>query len=171
MARKELEGNSRKVAASEQGLKLLLVDEDASDLDYYSEVLRYLGYNVRPIGSYTKAAAMLGREKYDLVIVDQGSSNFEGRSVLSRAIEVDRRVPVLVLTRTVDADCCIEALNSGAYEYVQKPLTTTEVRELVSDYVKTPPIQFSSRAGYAVRQEYVAAEDVRVGRESLRKAS
>jgi two-component system response regulator PilR (NtrC family) len=114
---------------------------------------------------------MLGREKYDLVIVDQGSSNFEGRSVLSRAVEVDRRVPVLVLTRTVDADCCIEALDSGALEYVQKPLTTTEVRELVSDYVKIPPIQFADRAGYAFQKDSKSADGGRVERASLRKAS
>ncbi len=171
MARREFEGYNRKTSASEEELKLLLVDEDSNDLDYYTEVLRYLGYNVRPIDSYAKAAAMLGREKYDLVIVDQGSSNFEGRSVLSRAVEVDRRVPVLVLTRAVDADCCIEALDSGALEYVQKPLTTTEVRELVSDYVKIPPIQFTARAGYAFQKDYKSADVGRVERASLRKAS
>lgn len=171
MARRGLEGNSRKITASEQGLKLLLVDEDANDLDYYAEVLRFLGYEVRPIESYAKAAAVLGREKFDLVIVDQGSSNFEGRSVLSRAVEVDRSVPVLVLTRTVDADCCIEALDSGAYEYVQKPLTTTEVRELVSDYVKIPPIPFSARADYEFHREFEVLENQRAERESLRKAS
>src|SRR5579884_387215 len=156
MARRELEGYNRKTSASEEELKLLLVDEDSNDLDYYTEVLRYLGYNVRPIDSYAKAAAMLGREKYDLVIVDQGSSNFEGRSVLSRAVE---------------ADCCIEALDSGALEYVQKPLTTTEVRELVSDYVKIPPIQFTARAGYAFQKDYKSADVGRVERASLRKAS
>ena len=71
-------------------LKLLLVDEDANDLHYYAEVLRYLGYNVVPMDSYVRAAATLGRDRFDLVIVDQGSANFEGRSVLSRAVYEDR---------------------------------------------------------------------------------
>jgi len=145
MARGQLERNSGKTSESEQGLKLLLVDEDANDLDYYSEVLRYLGYEVQPVDSYDRAAAMLRHEQFDLVIVDQGSSNFEGRSVLSRAIEVDSQAPVLVLTRTVNPDCCLEALDAGAREYVQKPLTAAEVRELVGDYLK--PAVTISRAG------------------------
>jgi DNA-binding response OmpR family regulator len=120
------------------------VDENASDLDYYTEVLRYLGYEVQPVNSYPKAAATLDREKFDLVIVDQGSTDFEGRSVLSRAVEVDHHVPILVLTRTVDVDCCIEALDAGAQEYVQKPLTTAEVRELVRDYVKPSTLAFAA---------------------------
>lgn len=119
-----------------RGSRLLLVDENAEDLDYYTVVLRYLVYEVQPVGSYSEAAAFLERDQFDLVIVDQGSSGFEGRSVLTRAVEIDRHLPLLVLTRVVDVDCCIEALNSGAYEYVQKPLTVAEVRELVRDYLK-----------------------------------
>lgn len=136
MVRKQLQENTTEVCATENGLKLLLVDEDAADLDYYSEVLRHLGYDVRPVESYAQAAATLGCERFDLVIVEQGSTDFKGRAVLTRAVEVDRHVPVLVLARSVDADCCIEALDTGAREYVQKPLTTAELRDLVGDYVK-----------------------------------
>ncbi len=157
--------------ANEQGLKLLLVDEDAKDLDYYSEVLRYLGYEVRSVDSYAEAAASLGRERFDLVLVDQGSSDFEGRSVLTRAVEIDRRVPVLVLTRAVDADCCFEALDAGAYEYVQKPLTTSEVRELVSDYVK-PSVETSLPSqDYALQGNVAESSRLQAERESWRKAS
>lgn len=152
-------------------LKLLLVDEDANDLDYYAEVLRYLGYNVVPMDSYVRAGATLGRERFDLVIVDQGSANFEGRSVLSRAVEVDRHVPVLVLTRAVDADCCIEALDAGAHEYVQKPLTAAEVRELVSDYVKGPRERFQDIGPYEMPQNMAGIGSSHTSDESWRKAS
>lgn len=144
MATRKFQSNIREASADGKDLKLLLVDENGYDLDYYTEVLRYLGYEVQPVDSYSKAAATLDRERFDLVIVDQGSVNFEGRSVLSRAVEVDHHVPILVLTRTADADCCIEALDAGAHEYVQKPLTTAEVRELVHDYVKPSPLKFAA---------------------------
>ena len=144
MAQRKFQSNVRETGLEGQDLKLLLVDENAYDLDYYTEVLRYLGYEVQPVNSYSEAVATLDREGFDLVIVDQGSTNFEGRSVLSRAVEVDHHVPILVLTRTADADCCIEALDAGACEYVQKPLTTVEVRELVNDYVKPPALTLAS---------------------------
>lgn len=166
MAKREQEGKNRKSSLNEQRLRLLLVDEDAKDLEYYSGVLRYLGYEVRPENSYARAAASLGREPFDLVIVDQGGADFEGRSVLTRAVEVDNRVPVLVLTRTVDADCCIEALDSGAYEYVQKPLTTAEVRDLVNDYLKPSPGVLAASRGYPFEAGNLEADS-----EPWRKAS
>jgi two-component system, NtrC family, response regulator PilR len=171
MANMQLEEKADRISVDEKGLKLLLVDEDVNDLEYYSEVLRHLGYEVRPVESYSKAAATLGRERFDLVIVDQGSTDFEGRSVLSRAVEVDRHVPVLVLTRTVDADCCIEALDAGAYEYVQKPLTTAEVRELVSDYVKPSAEISSARSDCSSGMEFVDRSIKGTGLEAWRKAS
>lgn len=171
MAERQLEANSNRTPLNEVAAKLLLVDEDAEDLEYYSAVLRYLGYEVRSVDSYTKAAASLGRERFDLVIVDQGSSDFEGRSVLTRAVETDRQVPVLVLTRAVDADCCIEALNSGAYEYVQKPLTTAEIRELISDYVKPSKASFSPSKPYTFHHDMTERNNPQVERVSWRKAS
>lgn len=168
---KRVEGKAGKASTDERQLKLLLVDEEVNDLDYYAEILRYLGYAVRPVDSYSRAAALLGRERFDLVIVDQGSTGFEGRSVLIRAVEVDQRVPVLVLTRAVDADCCIEALDSGAYEYVQKPLTTAEVRELISDYLKPQLVTASAGRGYLSHRDSAGADSEEAERDSLRRAS
>lgn len=165
MANKSLKGSADKGSMDEKQLRLLLVDEDVQDLNYYAKILRYLGYEVRPVDSYSRGADLVGRERFDLVIVDQGSKGFEGRSVLSRAVEVDHRVPVLVLTRAVDADCCIEALDSGAYEYVQKPLTTAEVRELVADYLK-PEMAVVPADRYSAGRAVAEAE-----RDSLRRAS
>jgi CheY-like chemotaxis protein len=171
MAKGKLENNNRKTSADGQDLRLLLVDENVNDLDYYAEVLRYLGYNVEPVDSYVRAASALGRERFDLVIVDQGSVNFEGRSVLSRAVEVDRQVPVLVLTRAVDADCCIEALDAGAHEYVQKPLTTAEIRQLVGDYVKLPAEALQTGRPYAFNGALAGVSESGDARESWPKAS
>ena len=171
MANRQLDENKGKVSDKGQERKLLLVDEDTSDLEYYSEVLRHLGYEVRPVESYAKAAATLGRERFDLVIVEQGSTDFEGRSVLTRAVEVDQHVPVLVLTRTVDVGCCVDALDSGAAEYVQKPLTPGEVRELVSDYVKSPAEQLSAGRPFALPRDFPGVNTAESDRESFRRAS
>ena len=169
MAKRKFESNIREGNVEGKDLRLLLVDENAYDLDYYTEVLRYLGYDVQPMNSYSRAAATLDRERFDLVIVDQGSTNFEGRSVLSRAVEADRHVPVLVLTRTVDVDCCLEALDAGAHEYVQKPLTTAEVRELVNDYVRPSTLKFE--ADHLPPFDMSGQSSDASGQQALRKAS
>lgn len=147
MAQEKFDGRTNPHSLIEGRPKLLLVDENAEDLRDYTAMLRYLDYEVRPVGSYTDAVALLGQEAFDLVIVDQGSADFEGRSVLRRAVEIDHQTPVLVLTGTVDADCCIRALDMGAHEYVQKPLTRSEVKELVDDYLKPSTKLFAASRG------------------------
>jgi DNA-binding NtrC family response regulator len=169
MAKRQVDEERGRVSVKGQDRKLLLVDEDTNDLEYYAEVLRHLGYEVRPVESYARAAATLGSERFDLVIVEQGSTDFEGRSVLTRAVEVDRHVPVLVLTRMVDVGCCVDALNAGASEYVQKPLTPGEVRELVSDYVECQAEKFSASRAYELPKDFVGVNTAESG--SLRKVS
>jgi DNA-binding NtrC family response regulator len=117
--------------------RLLVVDEDLEDLLYYSAVLQRQGYEVRSIPSYKDGAAWVGREDFDLILVSQGSANFEGRSVLARAIERDRHAPVVVLSRSIDMPCYIEAMQSGALDYTEKPLLPSEIGQLVSKYLRT----------------------------------
>ena len=136
MRRKHSNGGANPDFSMERKPKLLLVDENPQDLHDYPAMLRHLVYEVKPAGSYTGAVEFLDHEAFDLVMVDQGSPDFEGRAVLRRAVEIDNRTPVLVLTGAVSASCCVNALDMGANEYVQKPLTSSEVRELLDDYLK-----------------------------------
>ena len=55
-------------------------------------------------------------------MVSQGSPSFEGREILERAIEMDRRMPVLVLARCLDMRYYIDAMYLGARDYFEKPL-------------------------------------------------
>jgi DNA-binding NtrC family response regulator len=117
--------------------RLLFVDEDLEDLLYYSAVLQHQGYEVRSVPSYQDGAKWVRREDFDLVLVSQGSADFEGRSVLARAIERDRHTPVVVLSRVVDIPCYIEAMQSGALDYTEKPLLPSEIGQLVRKYLQT----------------------------------
>jgi len=117
--------------------RLLVVDEDLEDLLYYSAVLQHQGYEVCSIPSYQDGAKWVGREDFDLILVSQGSPNFEGRSVLARAIERDRHAPVVVLSRSVDMPCYIEAMQSGALDYMEKPLLPSEIEQLVKKHLRT----------------------------------
>jgi DNA-binding NtrC family response regulator len=116
---------------------LLLVDEDLDDLLRYSAFLQHQGYQVRALSSFADGAACVEREDFDLIVVSQGSPGFEGRMVLARAIERNRWAPVLVLTRAVEIPCYIEAMQSGALDYMQKPLPPSEIGPLVRKYLRT----------------------------------
>jgi DNA-binding NtrC family response regulator len=56
--------------------------------------------------------------------------------VLERAIEQNRHAPLLVLTRYIEVPCYLEAMQSGALDYVEKPSTPAEVGKLVEKYLR-----------------------------------
>lgn len=100
--------------------RTFLVDEDPSDIRYYYGVLRAIGHEVVICESYADAPAILEREPFDMVVVGQGSPAFEGRPVLARALELNPQMPVLVVARTLDIDCYLEAMEMGAADYLER---------------------------------------------------
>jgi DNA-binding NtrC family response regulator len=101
-------------------VRILLVDEDPSDVRYYYGMLRALGHEVVVSESYAEALARLEHENFDMAVVAQGSPAFEGRQVLARALEVNLELPVLIVARTLDIDCYLEAMEMGAADYLER---------------------------------------------------
>ena len=115
-------------------LRFLLVDEDHNDLEYCRALLEKQGYSVLASDSYEGAARRLEDESFDFILVGQGTSAFEGRCVLEQALDLDRRRPVIVLTRCLDMDCYLEAMQLGAADYLEKPVSPAEMARVVSTH-------------------------------------
>jgi len=128
---------SLKTAASRRPVaNVLLVDEDARDLEAFSMLLERDGYAVRACDNHADALERLESQVFDFIIVSQGSSAFEGRSILRRANEIDRELPVLVLARCHDIGCYLEAIQLGALEYLEKPLLAPEILLFVKNHLR-----------------------------------
>jgi DNA-binding response OmpR family regulator len=118
-----------------EGTRVLLVNENSEDLSYYRVILRKMRCQVRTSSSFAKGAQCLERERYDLIVLDQGSSNFEGRKLLRMAIERETDVPVLVLSRSYNSGCYEEAMQSGALDYVEGRLSEAELVAFLETFV------------------------------------
>jgi len=115
--------------------RILLVNKDPQDLAYYREILQKLGCQVRASSSFAEGVQCLGCEPFDLIILDQGNGRFEGQEVLAQAMEVDVELRVLVLARSYDKGCHLEAMQSGALDYLEGPLSAAEVVALLETFM------------------------------------
>jgi two-component system response regulator GlrR len=102
---------------------ILLVDPETNDRERYARYLRERGFAVCVCSSYEEGARSLEGKKFDMVIVDQGSPAFEGELVLEMSVARNRKVPVLVLARHHDMASYVEAMQRGAVDYLEKPIT------------------------------------------------
>lgn len=106
---------------------VLVVDEDMADLVYYRTVLQRAGCAVVTCSSYDEALECLEAEQFDLVVLSQGSSEFEGRRVLEKAMALDRGGQVVVVARVLNMSCYLEAMQLGARDYLEEPVPEQEM--------------------------------------------
>jgi DNA-binding NtrC family response regulator len=115
--------------------RILLVNKDPQDLAYYRQILQKLGCQVRASSSFAEGVECLEREPFDLIILDQGCGRFEGRGVLAQAMEVDVELRVLVLARSYSKGCYLEAMQSGALDYHEGPLSAAEIVAFLDTFI------------------------------------
>ena len=115
--------------------RILLVDLEAADRECYARNLRDRGLWVRACSSYEEGERCLERERFDLVIVDQGGPAFEGKVIAARSMMKDRKVPVLVITRYHHMAAYVEAMQLGASDYLEKPIPIHEFLWRVGTYL------------------------------------
>lgn len=113
--------------------RVLVVDEDSKDRDYYRSLLEKQGNEVMTCPSFGDAMQRLLSEKFDFAVIDQGSDRFEWRAVVEHALRPDRRTPVLVLARCHDMARYLEAMQLGVVDYLEKPLTAVQLMTLVKE--------------------------------------
>jgi DNA-binding NtrC family response regulator len=77
----------------------------------------------------------LGHGAFDLILLDQGSGRFEGQKLLAQAMEVDVELRVLVLARSYDQNCFLQAMQSGALDYLEGPLGVAEITALLETFI------------------------------------
>ena len=116
--------------------KIMLVDGDTSDLEFYSSVLQHQGYEVVACASYAAALRVLEREDFDLVVVNQGGPKFEGRCVLESVKQDRRNVPVLVMANHADMGNYLKAMEMGATDYFEKAVNPSEWIRLIRGYLR-----------------------------------
>lgn len=129
-----------------QSGKVLLVDEDTRDLNFFRLILEGQGYIVLTCASFAAALQCLDVEPFDFVLVSQGSQAFEGRSVVDRAMQLNRQRAVLVVTRCIDMNCYLEAMQMGAVDYLEKPLAPSDLLRFVRGHIQMEKLRGQTTA-------------------------
>jgi DNA-binding NtrC family response regulator len=120
----------------EQQRKVLLVDEEAGDLKLFGQILENQGFEVSASATYEGGVQYLNADQFDFVVVSQGGPAFEGRRVLERAGELDRHLPVVVLTRSLDMPSYLESMQLGAIDYLEKPVEARDLIRMVKGHTQ-----------------------------------
>jgi DNA-binding NtrC family response regulator len=138
-------------------IRALVVDDDDDVRSLLTGVLTRSQMTVVEAASGANAMTALGRDEFDVVLVDIMLPDHSGLDILrwARGAEIDTEF--IVLTGHADVDTAVEAMRLGAYDFVTKPWKNVELLEVVRKAVEKK----------ALRRENVVLREVITRRDGL----
>jgi two-component system KDP operon response regulator KdpE len=104
----------------------LVIDDEPAIQRLIAAILEAHGYHVATAGSGREGLAAIAQRRHDLIILDLGLPDMGGVAVLKQIREWTQ-TPVVILTVHDSEAEKIEALDSGADDYVTKPFNSGEL--------------------------------------------
>jgi putative nucleotidyltransferase with HDIG domain len=116
---------------------ILLVDDDPNVIEILTESLRSNGYETRSAADGDEALAAYDRFQPDLVILDVVLPKKDGFEVCDeiRARDINRDVPVIMISANSIQDWKLKGLHSGAQDYLKKPFSLKEMLAKIENYL------------------------------------
>jgi len=123
------------------GEKILVVDDEASMTQFLSIVLKKEGYQVTAVNHGKDAVERAKSESFDVAITDYKMPGADGIEVLSALKKIDPNLPVILMTAFASQKSAIEAVNLGAFQYLEKNAKNEEIRVVVKNALEMRKVQ------------------------------
>ena len=112
--------------------QIMVVDDDEACLSGLSKTLEKWGYKVITAENGIEALKKLKQQPCDLVITDMKMPKMNGIDLIKEAQKANIKTKFIIVTAYGDMDTYLKAMNLGAFEYINKPVKTDELKLGVS---------------------------------------
>lgn len=107
--------------------RILIVDDESNARNALAEILREEGYTCETAADGFKGLGRFSEFEPDLVLTDLKMPGMDGVEFLSKVRERSPGLPVVVMTAFGAVDTAVQAMRSGAIDYLNKPINTGEL--------------------------------------------
>lgn len=133
--------------------QILVVDDEANLRRVLAAQLGRDGYEVHTAADGAMGLAFLKEHHIDLLITDLRMPKMGGMDLLRAALRDDASLPVVILTAHGTVDNAVEALKTGAFDFIRKPFDQDEVRLVVRKALRTRDLaQHDATGAFSVGQ-------------------
>lgn len=101
---------------------VLVVDDDNDVLQAYTLLLKQQNKNVYPCNNPLEAINIIQLDWNGVVLTDIYMPYLSGIELMKKIHQVDRDIPVLLITGHGDVPLAVEAVKKGAYDFLEKPI-------------------------------------------------
>ncbi len=129
----------------ENKLKILIVDDEVNLLRTLSDILCEKGFEVSVAKNARAALEMLGKEGFDIALIDIKMPGMDGVELLERIKEKHERLETIIMTAYGTIETAVKVTKLGAYAYMLKPLDIDELLVNIQKIVRLKSLKEEAR--------------------------
>ncbi|MGA2192492.1 MAG: response regulator [Nitrospirota bacterium] len=111
---------------------ILVVDDEENAREGLSKILTKEGYKVETAANGKEAVDTIKLHSFDLVITDMRMPLMDGFELLREIKKMDDNIGVIMITAYGEVESYLEAMNMGAFEYINKPVRVNELKRVIT---------------------------------------
>ncbi|HEY4742985.1 MAG TPA: sigma-54 dependent transcriptional regulator [Candidatus Acidoferrales bacterium] len=116
-------------------LRILIVEDEENARKGYEALLHRWNYDVLGVGSGEDALARMGEFQPGVILADVELPGMNGIELLERLSQEKDGVPVIIITGRGSDERVVQAIESGAFWYIEKPLKPPVLKSLLDRLV------------------------------------
>jgi len=132
---------------------LLIVDDEKNILLTLSQSLEVLQLETDTATNGEEALAKLKEKEFRLILLDLRMPGMDGMEVLRQVREIRPDIRIIMITAYGTIELAVEAMKMGAVDFIQKPFSPEEIRELVSRVMDREKLDEQKVADYGTSIE------------------
>src|SRR5216110_2758634 len=125
---------------------ILLVDDEPGVRSALGGVLRDEGYEVDAVDSGEACLERLGRQAYDVVVLDIWLPGMDGLATFARMRERQVDSQVVMISGHGNIESAVRAIKMGAFDFVEKPLSLDKTLLVVNNALRQRRLEAENRA-------------------------
>ena len=140
--------------------RVLVVDDDKDVGEFLRDALSRWNYDVSLAAHGREAVRLISHQIFDAALVDIWMPEMDGLQVLDEIKRHDPALEVVMMTGNPMVETAVQALKSGAYDYLIKPLNLDELQHLMQQVLEK---RFLSREVHSLRSrlaDHLAVKDL-----------
>ncbi|MBI1922277.1 MAG: sigma-54-dependent Fis family transcriptional regulator [Geobacter sp.] len=106
---------------------ILIVDDEKGQREILTAILQKEGWLVVDLPGAREALARLEKEDFDIVLTDLKMQGMSGMELMERVLTANPEQCIIMMTAHGTVDSAVEAMKTGALDYLEKPLEREEL--------------------------------------------
>jgi len=119
-------------------MRILIVDDERNIRNTFRLAIESFGHDVEVVSNPDAAIQLLKTTGgFDVAFLDLRLSQESGLDLLSSLLELSPRLTIIMVTAYASVETAVEAMRRGAFDYLPKPCTPEQIRQVLARAEKT----------------------------------